>query len=253
MRYTLLAVLLTILSFANYAQPRNRAVGKPDTKLLDEARMFEKGLLEALKKGDRTALVKALGEGFIFIHSTGPIETRDEYIKNASAGSLVMQRTEMESLDEQWTAYAGNTVVRYSRVILRNKAAGTESRMRNINVYVKANGRWQWVSGQSTKLPARPKPAAIDARVYDDYAGQYVIGADRNFSVTKESGGLVGVISGRSRAELVPTSERTFLLFNENNDFGFMETKFVRDAGGKVSEIVIRQNGQELWRARRVK
>lgn len=164
-----------------------------------------------------------------------------------------MQRTEMESLDERWTVYAGNTVVRYSRVILRNKAAGTESRMRNINVYVNANGRWQWVSGQSTKLPVRPKAAAIDVRVYDDYPAQYRIDAGRNFTVTKENGSLVGQITGRSKAELIPTSERTFLLFNENNDFGFMEVEFARDAGGTVAEAVLRQNGQELWRARRVK
>lgn len=195
-----------------------------------------------------------IGNGFTFIHSTGYMETREEYLRNAASGSLILQRTEFENFDETWRVFEGNTVIRYTRSVMRNRAANTEHRMRNIAVYVKTAAKgWQWVSGQSTKLLLRPKAAAIDAKVYDDYAGVYRINAERSFTVTKENGALFGLTTGRLKSELIPSADMVFVIFNENNDPGHMVVTFVRDSGGKVSEAVLQLNGQEQWRAKREK
>ena len=249
MRIILAIILLTVFSFAVFAQTNAR-----NAKLVAEAQAFEKELIGALRKGDRDALERMLGEGFIFIHSTGPLETREEYLKNSSSGNLLLQRTEFENFDETWRIFEGNTAIHYSRTVMRNKAANTENRLRNISVYVKTAAKgWQCVSGQSTKLPVRPKATAIDARLSDDYAGVYQISAERTFTVTKENDVLYGLTTGRSKFELVPTSDTTFVFFNENNDPGFLEAVFTRDASGKPTEVFLRSNGQETWRAKRVK
>jgi hypothetical protein len=241
--------VIAIAALLQYSQSTEQKPN-PVSDLIKEATAFEIKLIESLRKGDRTALEQMIADGFVFIHSTGAMDTRDEYIRNASSGSLLMQRTEVERFDDSWRSY-GNTVIRYSRSVMRNPVVNTENRMRNIAVYVKSDGRWQWASGQSTKLPIRPKSALIDARRYDDYVGQYQIGGGRTFTVTKENGVLFGLTTGRTKAEMIPSSENTFVFFNENSDFGFMEAVFNRDQSGKTAEVILRLNGQEVWRAKR--
>lgn len=245
------AVLLMIFSPAIFAQIDKQ---KSDTETIAEAQTFEKELIGALRKGDRDALEKMLGDGFVFIHSTGLLETRDEYLKNSASGNLALQRMEIQNFDQTWRVFEGVTVVRYERSVMRNAATNSENRLRNINVYVKTKNKgWQWVSGQSTRLPVRPKAAAIDAKLFDDYAGVYQIGADRTFVVTKENGALYGLTTGRRKAELVPSSENVFTLFDEENDPGFMQVAFERGANGKTSEAVLRLNNREVWRAKKAK
>lgn len=250
MQIFLMFILLAFSSFAISAQTNNPTA---EAKLVAEAQAFEKELIGALRKGDRDALERMIGDGFVFIHSTGPLETREEYIKRSSGGNLTLQHTEFENFDETWRVYE-NTVIHYARSVLLNKAANTENRLRNISVYVKTASRgWQWVSGQSTKLPVRPKAATIDAKITDEYIGVYQINNERTFTVTKENGALYGLITGRMKFELIPSSNTSFVFFNENNDPGFMEVAFAADANGKATEAVLRLNGQEVWRAKKVK
>lgn len=57
MRIIYSLILLTICSFAGYAQPaNNQTPAKSDASLFAEAQAFEKELLEILRKGDRAAL-----------------------------------------------------------------------------------------------------------------------------------------------------------------------------------------------------
>ena len=243
--------LSLIFSLAIFAQTGDQTF---DAKIIAEAQAFEKELITVIRKGDRERLEQMIGDGFVFIHSTGPLENRDEYIKKSTGGNLTVQRTELENLDETWRVYGGNTVIHYARSVLRDKAANTENRLRNIAVYVKTKDKgWQWVSGQSTKLPVRPKAAAIDGKIYDDYAGVYQINAERTFTVTKENNALFGLITGRTKFELIPASETTFIFFNENNDAGFMEVTFANSENGKTPEAILRVNNQEIWRAKKIK
>lgn len=249
-RFFLTAVLTAVCAAFASAQGVEKTDSK-DAALLAEARAFEKELVEVLRRGDRATLERMIGDGFVFIHSTGPVETRDEHIKNAGGGNLLLQRTEFENFDEAWRVYEGTTVVRYRRTVMRNRAANTENRLRNVNVYVKTAARgWQWVSGQSTRLPVRPKAAAIDAKAIENLTGVYRIDAGRTFTVTTENGALYGTTTGRLKAELVPVLETVFVLFNENNDAGHMTAAFTRDAVG-AAEVVLHLNGQEVWRAKK--
>jgi ketosteroid isomerase-like protein len=241
-----------IFSLGADAQTESQTAN-PDAKILAEAQSFQKELVAALRKGDRAALERMIADDFVFIHSTGPLETKEEYIKNSAGGNLLIQRAEFEQLEEAWRLYEGNTAIRYARSVIRNRAINTENRLRHIGVYVKTAAKgWQWVSGQSTKLPVRPK-AAADVKISDDYIGVYQINAERSFTVTKENGVLYGLTTGRLKSELIPVSNTAFVLFNENSDPGYVVVTFVRDSSGEASEVVMHLNGQEVWRAKKIK
>lgn len=225
-----------------------------DTKIEREILAFEQELLEAMNRKDRATLERIIANGFTFIHSTGAMETRKEYIDNATAGNLARQNLNVERFDEELRIYGGNTAIRYSRNVMRDKTGNTiVHRMRNIAVYINLSGRWQWASGQSTKLPIRPQAKAINPQIYETYTGRYAIDSNRVLIVTKENGILIAQVTGRPKLELIPKSETEFIRFSEDNDYGNSEIIFVKDESGQVSYAVYRSDDKEIWRAKKGK
>ncbi|MDQ4121900.1 MAG: hypothetical protein M3209_10695 [Acidobacteriota bacterium] len=51
----------------------------------------------------------------------------------------------------------------------------------------------------------------------------------------------------------MPSSANTFVLFDAENNPGFMQAVFARDAQGKATEVVLRLDGQEVWRAKKMR
>lgn len=249
MRFITTLILLTLFSVAVSGQTNGSPAGT-GIEILKGAQFFEEKMIEALRKGDLAALEKMLADEFIFIHSTGGIETRGQYLENLKA--TVSRNAESKNFETKWMVYS-DTAIRYSRSTIRYPNTGAETRLRNIAVYVKTPGGWRWASGQSTKLPVHPAAAAVAPKIYDGYTGVYRIDADRVFIVTKENGALFGLVTGRNKAELIPASDENFVWFNENNDVGFVEVAFARGADGKAAEVLLRQNGMQMWRAKKEK
>jgi len=225
-----------------------------DAKAEREILALEQELLEALNRKDRTTLERLIADGFTFIHSTGRMEIRKEYIDSAVAGNLARQNLNVEKFDEDLRIYRRNTAIRYSRNEMRDKTDNSVVfRMRNIAVYVNVSGRWQWASGQSTKLPLRPQAKAINLQVYEMYVGTYAIDANRVLTVTRENGTLTAEVTGRPRFDLIPKSETEFIRFSDDLDYGNSEIVFVKDESGQVIGAVYRSDNKEVWRAKRSK
>lgn len=221
-----------------------------DRKIEQEIRSFQRELFAANKRRDRAELERMIAEGFIFIHSTGNWESRQEYIENATAGALKAQSEgmEFERLDEDLRVYQGNTARLSYHVMIRNQ--GVESQGRHVDVFVKIAGRWQWVLAQSTRLAPRPSAAKIDTRIYNTYVGRYEIGGGRTFTVLREGDSLKSLTTGRAPGELIPKSETDFIWFNaEMNLPAVFEVTFIKDVNGSVTHAAFRRDGQELWRA----
>lgn len=89
------------------------------------------------------------------------------------------------------------------------------------------------VFGQKYNLP-RTK-AKVDARIYDDYAGQYQFADGYLFTIAREGHRLMLVGQDGSKLELFPQSDTEFELFTPEADNQLM---FVRDETGKVSHLV---------------
>lgn len=226
------------------------APGQAPAPTEQEAKAFHAELTETLKRKDRAALERMLADGFFFVHSTGGLETRKQYLDRAAAGALASQRSEFNTLEEQWHVYDGRTALRMARGSAQTPSG--ELILRSINVYVKVDGRWQWASSQSTRLPSRPKAAAIDRGLYSGYAGRYEVSPERVLTVSQEGETLRALFTGFQPAELIPRSETEFAWFNPevNTDAQLL---FVKDESGRVTHAVYRREGDEVWRAKRVR
>ena len=106
------------------------------------------------------------------------------------------------------------------------------------------------------KLDQKPEPAKIedkkptapsamgkvDPKTYDDFVGEYDLAPVGTLIVTREGDKLFGEPrDGGSKEEFQPQDDGTFLVTNVN-----AKAKFVRDDKGKVIEIEVNLNGQEL-------
>jgi len=94
------------------------------------------------------------------------------------------------------------------------------------------------------KKPLDPaaKPAKVDPKTYDDFVGEYDLSPVGTLIVTHEGDKLFGEPrDGGSKEEFQPQDDGTFLVTNVN-----AKAKFIRDDKGKVTDIEVNLNGQEL-------
>ena len=248
-----LTFTITLIIVAS-AFGKGQASGQADTQdaiAEQEVRALRMALLDAGVRNDRAALESMIADGFTFTHSTGSIETKKQWIDNAVATTQAPSRA-TEYLEDRMRIYEGRTAVWTARSILRVQGGGTEISLRSTNTYVKIGSRWQWAAGQSTRLPSRPKAAAIDRRLFRGYIGQYEISAGRTLTVTEEGETLRGLVTGLAPAELIPRSETEFIWFNPGHNL-YSEIIFIKAEGGGVTHAGFRREGMDIWRAKKIK
>ncbi|MGN6182463.1 MAG: DUF4440 domain-containing protein [Thermoanaerobaculia bacterium] len=212
----------------------------------DDVRAARNAIVDAAKAKDRAALEKWLADDFTFVHGRGNLLDRAQYLAETTGKSA---SPIIDSKDEKLTIYGGHTAILVSRANMRT--AETETNVRATQVFVKKGDRWQWVMGQSTLLPVRPRAASIDAKLLDVYAGSYRVKAGRIVSVYRKDDGLFVEIAGRKPGELIPRNDVEFVWFNPDANVDATFT-FVRDENGRAKELVFKQDGREGWRAERI-
>jgi CubicO group peptidase (beta-lactamase class C family) len=110
----------------------------------------------------------------------------------------------------------------------------------------------RWVSAAaalaclSLGLTARSAPSiSVDPSVLDGYAGYYQFGPAVVMHVTHEGPQLITQLTGQGEVKIDPQSATEFILPSINAHLTFMT-----DAQGRVTELVLRVNGQEIHAAR---
>jgi len=99
-------------------------------------------------------------------------------------------------------------------------------------------------AGDAAKPDDKKMPSAqagkADPKTFDDYVGEYEapIGI---LVITREGDQLFGQPKGDTKEELKPQDDGSFLVTNVN-----AKIKFIRDEKGKVIEIVVNLNDQEM-------
>lgn len=252
MRTSLVLACLVALSTPCRAQQPESSLS-PDAVTEAELRAVRRVFDEALARGDRGSLEEILADGFMFVHSTGVVETRDEYINRAVAGAgagAATPRPHFTFDEERIRVYGGAAVVWTARSVRR--VPGTpDIRLRSTDVLVRHEGRWRWASVQSTRLPTRPAPAAVGPAALQALAGEYEIAPGRTFTVIYENGVLRGSAAGVRQSELIPQSETGFAWFSPDSNAD-MVVVFQRSDDGQM-HAVLRREGVEAWRARKVR
>ena len=94
---------------------------------------------------------------------------------------------------------------------------------------------------QLASLTGDQKDVKVDPKIYASYAGDYELAPGFIITITNEDGKLMGQPTGQSKAELFPSSETEFFL-------KVVEARitFVKDEQGKVTELILSQNGRKM-------
>jgi len=207
-------------------------VAAPATAPADVARALAEVTAseEARIRGDSAAW-QLLAPGFVFVHSTGPLDDRAAYLA-FRAGRVAAGATAPKLVDAERPEVRLN-----GDVLIRVRLAGDGDLVspgrrahlsRLLDVYVRRAGVWQWLAHQTSEVAPRWVPVQIDTAVLADLAGTYAAadGAQRRF--VRRGGALVQLTGGAERS-LVSLSDATF------GYPGFVATvTFVRDRTGRV-------------------
>ena len=140
---TLLGVLVAVPTYAQKANAQEQEVLKA-SQVVNEAFLIKK---------DRATMERLYADDYMYIHSNGTVANKTQDI----AESL--------SPDQAWTAHKsddlkvrtyGDVAVVTGLSTLTGSSKGYVSGARRFTeVWVRRNGGWQMVSGQSTLVPAK--------------------------------------------------------------------------------------------------
>ncbi|HEU4875454.1 MAG TPA: DUF4440 domain-containing protein [Pyrinomonadaceae bacterium] len=152
----------------------------------------------------------------------------------------------------------GDTAIVFGRRVERrrredNNREGT-AYARYVRTYIKRQGRWQLLAEHLDAIPAERTAIKVDAKVYDDYVGEYE-SPIFDFAVVKDGERLMAVpkeryatrtSQGRPPGELIPESEAEFFLKGRD-----AQVIFMRNRKGEVTHAIMRINGADMRATRR--
>ncbi len=99
--------------------------------------------LEARKRGDTEAMSKIMGEEWTITNAGGSVITRTITLNAAKQGIFKNATVDTSGVSDSKINVYGDTVVWNFR----------RDKVRNLTVWVKRDGRWQWVAGAQTTIP----------------------------------------------------------------------------------------------------
>ena len=119
---------------------------------MDEIISLERQRIEAMINQDAKALDSILDDELSYTHSSGRIETKAEFIANATSG---VTRYRALSQEDVKVRQFGDTAIVTGQGTVHVESSRGENKfpIRFIDVYVNRNGAWRMVAWQSTKLP----------------------------------------------------------------------------------------------------
>ena len=133
-----------LFGFALVLSPGLRAADAPAFEA-DRARF------EAQVKGDVAALDKLLASDLTYVHSSGVVETKDEFVGAIKSGKYKYKSIVPEGVTVR--SY-GDTAVVHGKATIDVVSSGRDVHVELLftDVWVKSDGRWQMVSWHSTRL-----------------------------------------------------------------------------------------------------
>lgn len=140
-RYVIVAVILACASAVS-AQ-----LGKMEQQVLQA----EKDRFAAMVKGDRAALEKLLADDVTYTHSTALLETKEQFIKSVTSGTI--DYVSIVPSETDWKVRVnGNTAIvnGIAAVNVIDTGKDRKIRLRFTTVHMNRGGAWQLQAWQST-------------------------------------------------------------------------------------------------------
>ena len=146
MRWLLVSILLALLVVSPGAAQAPSATDQTVLKL-------DRELIDALFTKDRTAFEPLLADDYVYIHSNGTVANREEEIAQTMASDVKWTASKLSGLKIR---VYGDAAIVTGTLTHTGSAKGYVGGARLVtHLWVKRNGRWQTVGGQSTVVPAK--------------------------------------------------------------------------------------------------
>lgn len=233
-----------VILFAMFSSAFGQMKNETSAQIEQELKRLENEWLNSYLRGDKQTFDRIVADDFIGTDESGKVRSKSE------ERTLVQEvpasvNASLTAEDVQIRAY-GDTAVVIGRIV--SKVQGSLNfQSRFTDTFVKRNGRWQVVARHYNRIPTERTAINLDSKIYDAYVGQYEIAPNVALNVTKENGKLMSQVMGQPKQELLPESEIEFFLRGLNGQF-----IFVRDESGRVTKLIINQEGQRVT-AKRLK
>jgi hypothetical protein len=143
-------VALVVVSAAWWAGSVGPAIAAGPAE--SEIAQLEQQRFAAMQAADITTLDRLLSADLTYTHSSGKLETKQEFLGGIRSGGLKYKTVAPEGIDVR--VYDSAAVVT-GRCHFQVEADGRQLdlQVRFTDVYVKRGGAWQLVAWQSTRLP----------------------------------------------------------------------------------------------------
>lgn len=210
--------------------------GSKEEKTKEEIQKLFSDLNEAITKKDRPRLEQLYADEFQFIRPSGAVINKATQISGIMANDPLASNPVAAPAPENLMLY-GDTVV--ARHTVRGTAISS--------IFVKRDGRWQLLHAQGTRLAPERNPINLDPKLLDSFVGRYQFGPNAIATVTREGDVLRWRGGNRMPVTLVPLSETHFFAKETET-----EMTFVKNASGRVTDVVMRVGSCQESKATRV-
>ena len=249
MKFIFLIVLITTAPLIVFSQTeRTKATA------VEEVLRTEREQRDAYLRRDIAKTERLIADEFILTtgREIGDKTTLLGFLKSAPIDPTLTLTT------EDTRVKIGDTAIVFGRRVERRRREDNNREgaayARYLRTYIKRQGRWQLLAEHLEAIPAQRTAIKVDAKVYDDYVGEYE-SPIFDFAVVKDGERLMAVPKersatrtsrGRPPGELLPESEAEFFLKGRD-----VQIIFMRNRKGEVTHAIMWINGADIRATRR--
>jgi len=236
--FLLLLAVLCLHAAAQSAAPQLDAKAAKAEKEIGE---LHAKIRTAAVAHDRPALERYYADGYIFVHSTGEIDPKADWITKSLT---ITDQPIVPPQDPVFFELLKDAAVRTAKANLPNGSAIWWTR-----VYVKTKGQWQILREHGSAVPAPRKEVAVSADALDHLTGSYEFENGTVITVDRKGDSLFAHNPTRPEVQLISESDTTFHVPG-----GGAVYTFFKDQNGQITHFILkRANGQELRANRKAK
>jgi hypothetical protein len=136
--------------------PRTAASVVPQAAASGDALAAERARFVAMSRADITALDTLLADDLLYTHTSGLVETKEEFLTSLRTRRLFYDFIAPDDLQVRRPAPDVAVITGRARMWVTLADTRQEFDIRFTDVLIRRNGRWQTMSWQSTRLPPGP-------------------------------------------------------------------------------------------------
>jgi ketosteroid isomerase-like protein len=200
---------------------------------------------DASATGDSAVFDRLLDDSVIFMNETGAVATKKDILSGGKPPAGMTNK--LVQTDYAMQLHGTVAVTSFTD---NSFATGqtTHAKYRSTEVWLKEKGGWRMISSQTLTLADDPPAVKLASSVLDQYVGTYRAGDSFVFKIARSGDSLTGSLNGA--APYVIAAELTDVLFTPGQPS--MRRIFERDESGRITGFVVRRDGRDALRLKRV-